>query len=87
MILSKKLSAERLAEIESFNDTSCEDLPTLDFSVLNSIHFAHPENFKTRVVKKTVTLRVDADVLEWFKSQGKGYQTKINEILRSYAFG
>ena len=36
-----------------------------------------------RPIKKPLTLRVDADVLAWFKSQGKGYQTRINEILRS----
>jgi uncharacterized protein (DUF4415 family) len=36
-----------------------------------------------RPIKKPLTLRVDADVLAWFKSEGKGYQTRINEILRS----
>ncbi len=30
------------------------------------------------------TLRLDADMLEWFRAQGRGYQTKINAILRSY---
>ena len=36
-------------------------------------------------VKKTqITLRVDADVLEWFKAQGKGYQTSINALLKAY---
>jgi uncharacterized protein (DUF4415 family) len=34
--------------------------------------------------KKPVTLRLDADVLEWFKSQGSGYQTRINKLLRTY---
>ncbi|WP_164561436.1 BrnA antitoxin family protein [Nitratidesulfovibrio vulgaris] len=34
--------------------------------------------------KKQVTLRLDAEVLEWFKQQGKGYQTTINAILRAY---
>lgn len=34
--------------------------------------------------KKPVTLRRDADVLDWFKSLGKGYQTRINAVLRSY---
>ncbi len=34
--------------------------------------------------KKSVTLRVDEDVLAWFKGQGKGYQTRINQLLRSY---
>jgi uncharacterized protein (DUF4415 family) len=31
-----------------------------------------------------VTLRIDRDVLEWFKAQGKGYQTNINQLLRAY---
>jgi uncharacterized protein (DUF4415 family) len=34
--------------------------------------------------KETVTIRLDADLLEWFRTQGKGYQTRINAILRSY---
>lgn len=34
--------------------------------------------------KKPITLRLDADVLDWFKSLGKGYQTRINAVLRSY---
>ena len=33
-------------------------------------------------VKRQITARVDADVLEWLKSQGKGYQSRINAILR-----
>jgi uncharacterized protein (DUF4415 family) len=33
-------------------------------------------------LKKPVTLRVDADVLAWFKKQGRGYQTRINRALR-----
>jgi uncharacterized protein (DUF4415 family) len=35
-----------------------------------------------RPVKKPVTLRLDADVLAWFKKQGHGYQTRINRALR-----
>ena len=34
--------------------------------------------------KDIVTLRVDHDVLEWFKKQGKGYQTKMNAILKGF---
>lgn len=33
-------------------------------------------------IKKPVTLRLDADVLAWFKKQGRGYQTRINRALR-----
>jgi uncharacterized protein (DUF4415 family) len=35
-----------------------------------------------KVVKKPVTLRLDADVLSWFQRDGRGYQTRINEALR-----
>ena len=34
--------------------------------------------------KASVSLRIDADVLKWFKAQGSGYQTRINAILRAY---
>lgn len=52
-----------------------------------------PEMFATAVVKRglqpvpakrLLTLRVDDDVLAWFKSQGRGYQTRINTLLRAY---
>jgi uncharacterized protein (DUF4415 family) len=35
-----------------------------------------------RPIKKPVTLRLDADVIAWFKAQGRGYQTRINRALR-----
>jgi uncharacterized protein (DUF4415 family) len=35
-------------------------------------------------VKTHLSLRLDEDVVEWFKRQGAGYQTKINAVLRSY---
>ena len=36
-----------------------------------------------RPIKQQLTVRVDADVLEWLKSQGKGYQSRLNDILRA----
>jgi uncharacterized protein (DUF4415 family) len=52
-----------------------------------------PEKFAKAIVrqglpvdknKAQVTLRIDSDVLEWFRSQGRGYQTQINRLLRAY---
>lgn len=52
-----------------------------------------PEQFARAIVRKglepvppkqQVTLRIDADVLAWFKSRGKGYQSLINALLREY---
>ena len=34
--------------------------------------------------KASISLRVDADVLEWFRAQGPGYQTKMNAVLRAF---
>ncbi len=40
-----------------------------------------------RPIKKPVTLRLDADVIAWFKAQGRGYQTRINRSLRQVMLG
>lgn len=37
-----------------------------------------------RPVKKAISLRLDADVLAWFKARSEKYQSKINEVLREY---
>ena len=36
-----------------------------------------------RPVKQQLTVRIDADVLEWLKGQGRGYKSRLNEILRT----
>jgi uncharacterized protein (DUF4415 family) len=36
-----------------------------------------------RPIKKSLTIRLDADVLAWLKSHGRGYQTRINKLLRA----
>jgi len=51
-----------------------------------------PETFAKAIVrrglkphaKKQLTLRLDGDVLDWFKKRGRGYQTRINLLLRAY---
>jgi uncharacterized protein (DUF4415 family) len=52
-----------------------------------------PEMFARAVVRRglkpvprkaQLTLRLDSDVLDWFRKQGQGYQTKINALLRAY---
>ncbi len=42
------------------------------------------QGLKSVVRKEQVTIRVDSDVLAWFKMRGRGYQTQINELLRAY---
>jgi uncharacterized protein (DUF4415 family) len=52
------------------------DIPTLDRSFLKKATAAWPP------VKKQLAIRPDADVLERLKGHGRGYQTRINRILR-----
>jgi uncharacterized protein (DUF4415 family) len=42
------------------------------------------KGLKPVLPKESISLRIDADLLEWFKSTGPGYQTRINSILRAY---
>ena len=51
--------------------------------LLDEEFFKHAE-LSMRASKKSLTLRLDSDVLEWFREKGKGYQTHINAILRTY---
>lgn len=37
-----------------------------------------------RPIKKPLSLRIDADVIDWFQRQGQGYQTRMNAVLREY---
>ena len=55
-----------------------DDMPELTTAQLTGMQ----QGTFYRPVKKQITARVDADVLAWLKSQGKGYQSRMNAILR-----
>jgi uncharacterized protein (DUF4415 family) len=66
---------------------SDEDIDTSDIPEPTPEQFARAiarKGLKPLPRKQQVTLRVDADVLMWFKAQGKGYQSRINALLRAY---
>ncbi|MFZ6760214.1 BrnA antitoxin family protein [Undibacterium sp. Ji50W] len=59
-----------------------KDIDTSDIAELGDDFF---QNAELRMPpKQAVTIRLDSDVLEWFKEQGQGYQTRINKLLRVY---
>jgi len=72
-----KTDFDRLRNM-SDDDIDCNDIPELTAEFWKDAKLVMPEE------KKQLTIRLDNDVLEWFKSQGKGYQTRINTVLRSY---
>jgi uncharacterized protein (DUF4415 family) len=68
----KRLRAMRDDEI------NFSDIPKLGKSFWKTARIAMPEP------KDRLTIRVDHDVVQWLKKNGRGYQTRINAILRSY---
>jgi uncharacterized protein (DUF4415 family) len=77
-----KVTNKRAKELEGLEIMKQKDIDLSDLPEVRDWAGAVVGKFY-RPIKKPLTLRVDADVLAWFKSQGKGYQTRINEILRS----
>lgn len=69
-----KTDWKRLAEMEN-KDIDTSDIPELDDDFFRNAELKVPP-------KQSVTLRLDADVLKWFKAQG--CQTRINKLLRRY---
>lgn len=80
-----EISEEDMAKMRSIRD---EEIDCSDILPLSDEFWA---NAKVRELyrpqKRQVTVRIDADVLEWLKSSGKGYQTRLNEILRHEMLG
>lgn len=69
-----------IKELEEMPDSEInfKDIPETDFDFWREAKLTLPAE------KKAISLRVDKDILEWFKSLGKGYQTRINAVLRAY---
>ncbi len=79
--LPRNLQRE-LKELEALPDEE------IDFTDIPEITDADWRNRRAglfyRPLKAAVTIRLDADLLAWFKRQGRGYQTRINRVLREY---
>lgn len=58
----------------------------IDFSGTPKIDPAFFKKMEIRLPRKksAVSMRLDSDVIEWFKKRGRGYQTRINAVLRAY---
>lgn len=68
---------EKLSTI-SDKEIDLSENPELDDSFFSNATLRMPEP------KKSVSIRLDQDILEWYKQQGPGYQTRINAVLRMY---
>ena len=60
------------------SDIDFSDIPKLDKTFFQRAHVRVPRR------KRSISLRVDPEVLDWFQHQGRGYQTRINAVLKAY---
>jgi uncharacterized protein (DUF4415 family) len=61
------------------------EIDTSDIPVMTDAEWAQAKRVRGhlyRPIKRIVTTRLDGDVLEWLKSHGRGYQSRMNAILR-----
>lgn len=78
-----KLTDKQRKELDDLKKKSDREIDTSDIAEITRWDEAVVGRFY-RPVKKQITLRLDADVIEWFKQKGDKYQTRINEALRDY---
>lgn len=76
----KKTLYSDLERVKKMKDEDIDftECPEMDEEFLRTAKIVVPQK------KAVVTIRLDPDVLAWFKAQGKGYQTRINALLRAY---
>ena len=76
------ISAERLAQIGAISDADIDfsEIPEMDAAFFQTARLVMP----TGLSKQAISMRVDDDVLAWFKSQGKGHLSRMNAVLRAY---
>jgi uncharacterized protein (DUF4415 family) len=75
------ISDKRLKELAARKDGDIDysDIPELDEAFWNNARLVLP-----KPLKRQMTIRFDADLVDWFKSHGKGYQGRMNAALRAY---
>jgi uncharacterized protein (DUF4415 family) len=76
----KKSKPKTLDELRAMKDEDIDfsEIPEADEEFWKRAKVKHPQP------KQTVNIRLDAEVLDFFKAGGPGYQTRINSVLRSY---
>jgi uncharacterized protein (DUF4415 family) len=81
--ISKTLTAKQRAAMKALAALPEDQINTSDAPELRDWSNARRGVFY-RPVKQQLTLRLDADVVDWFKQQGEGYQSRINAALRAH---
>ncbi|RKX84577.1 MAG: 3-oxoacyl-ACP synthase [Spirochaetes bacterium] len=74
------ISSKRLKQINLIKEKEIDysDIPELDKNFWDNVKPVYPNE------KKAISIRLDHDIIDFFKKEGRGYQSKINNVLRSY---
>lgn len=80
---SEPMSQALLDELSALEAMADTDIDTSDMAEVTDWSGAEQGRFY-RPVKQLLSVRLDADVVAWFRSSGAGYQTRINAALREY---
>lgn len=84
---AKDFTEAELAQLEKLADMPDSKIDTADIPEAPAENWLHARRGDFyRPIKQPVTIRLDADILAWFKrhADGRGYQTEINRVLRKY---
>lgn len=76
------LTANQRANLKALAARPNAEIDTSDIPEMTAGKWKNATRGLYRPLKRQITARVDADVLDWLKGQGKGYQSRINAILR-----
>jgi len=81
------ISEESLTDWDRLDAMQDEDIDLSDIPEITPEMFAKAvvrRGLRQPPTKQQITIRLDGDVLRWFRAQGDGYQTRINALLRAY---
>lgn len=78
-----KMTDKQASEIGKLAKLADEEVDTSDLPEVEDFGGAARGRFY-RPIKQQITLRVDADLVAWFRAQGGKYQSRINQALREY---
>jgi uncharacterized protein (DUF4415 family) len=76
---ARELTTQELVDLKD-EDIDFSDIPEITDEMWKNAVTMQPEDWQ----KRQLTLRLDPDIIDFFKAQGRGYQTRMNEVLRVY---
>jgi len=82
---ARKLPIALRAELKALEAVTEDEIDLTEIPEITDEEWARREVGPFyRPVKKSITIRLDADIIAWFKAKGSGYQTAMNRVLRDY---